>query len=238
MKCYAITHPGLVRESNEDCLFIPECGENFAVVCDGMGGHRAGEVASRVAAASLRQSLDGAKPGQEMLREAIREANIDVYRMAQDNAAYAGMGTTLTVIWWEDERVLMGHVGDSRLYRFDDGKLTRLSHDHTYVQELVDIGEITEDEARTHPQRNLITRAVGTRLSVDIDVASFERIPGSRYLVCSDGLTNMLRDDEIADILGHGTPQEQLDALLAGALERGGTDNVTAVLAYDEEDEA
>lgn len=238
MKCYAITHKGLVRESNEDCCFIPERGENFALVCDGMGGHLAGEVASRTAIDSMRRSLDGANPGQEMLREAIREANIDVYRLAQDKPEYTGMGTTLTAIWWTDEKVLMGHVGDSRLYKFEGGKLTHLSHDHTYVQELVDLGEISEAEARTHPRRNLITRAIGTRLSVEIDTAAFERTPGSVYLICSDGLTNMLTDNEISLILAGGAPNEQLKALLSGALEHGGTDNITAVLAYDGEGEA
>ncbi len=238
MKCYAVTHKGLVRESNEDSCFIPEHGENFAIVCDGMGGHLAGEVASRTAVDSLKRSLDGAMPGQEMLRAAIREANIDIYRMAQDNPAYSGMGTTLTAIWWSDENVYLGHVGDSRLYRFDGSTLRRLSHDHTFVQELVDMGEISEEEARTHPRRNLITRAVGTWLNVDIDTASFEREKGSIYLLCSDGLTTMLSDDEIADTLKAGSPDVQLRELLNLALVRGGTDNITALLVLDGEDEA
>ena len=126
MKCYAITHKGTRARATGT-----RRSENFALVCDGMGGHLAGEVASRTAIDSMRRSLDGANPDQEMLREAIREANIDVYRLAQDKPEYTGMGTTLTAIWWTDEKVLMGHVGDSRLYKFEGGKLTHLSHDHT-----------------------------------------------------------------------------------------------------------
>lgn len=235
MRCYAMTHTGLVRPGNEDRFFIPNEGESFAVVCDGMGGHLAGEVASRVAVDSLRASLSGATPGQEMLRAAIRTANLDVYRMARDDDACAGMGTTLTALWWAEDRVLVGHVGDSRLYRFDGERLSQLTHDHTYVQELVDLGEITARQARSHPRRNLITRAIGTGPEVEIDTAAFDRERGTVYLICSDGLTTMLEDGEIAAILGHGTPQEQLDGLLAGALKRGGFDNITALLVVDEE---
>ena len=235
MRCYAVTHRGLVRPGNEDSFLIPEAGESFAAVCDGMGGHLAGEVASRIAVDSLRDSLSGAAPGQEMLRAAIRTANRDVYRRAQDDAACAGMGTTLTALWWTEDRVLMGHVGDSRLYRFDGARLSQLTHDHTYVQGLVDLGEITARQARVHPRRNLITRAVGTDADVEVDTAAFDREPGMVYLLCSDGLTNMLEDAEIAAILGRGTPDEQLKRLLDGALERGGTDNITAVLVVDGE---
>lgn len=235
MRCYAMTHPGLVRACNEDCCFIPQAGECFAAVCDGMGGHNAGEVASAMALDELRRALDGAQPGHEMLRGAIRRANSEVYDAAQHDDALSGMGTTLTVIWWDDERILMGHVGDSRLYRFDGERLTQLSRDHTYVQELADMGEITPAQARVHPRRNLITRSIGTQSTVEIDVAGFEREAGTAYLLCSDGLTNMLEDDEIRGILSRGEPEQQLNELLARSLERGGDDNITAVLAIDEE---
>ena len=235
MKCYAITHPGLVRPDNEDSFFIPESGEPFAMVCDGMGGHRAGEVARRAAVEALRRELTGAQPGPEMLREAILNVNRAVYDMAQADSARAGMGTTLTALWWSDDKVLLGHVGDSRLYRYDGTELVQLTHDHTYVQELVAYGEITKSQARVHPQRNLITRAIGTRFSVTVDTAGFERTPGTAYLLCSDGLTNMLEDEQICQILGHGSPQQVLNELLEGALAHGGTDNITAVLALDEE---
>ena len=126
-------------------------------------------------------------------------------------------------------------MGDSRLYRFDGARLSQLTHDHTYVQGLVDMGEITAQQARVHPRRNLITRAVGTDADVEVDTEAFDREPGMVYLLCSDGLTNMLEDAEIAAILGRGTPDEQLKRLLDGALERGGTDNITAVLVVDGE---
>lgn len=235
MKCYAITHPGLKRPDNEDCYFIPESDEQFAMVCDGMGGHRAGEVASRVAVEALRRELTGARPSPEMLREAILNVNRAVYDMASADSARAGMGTTLTVMWWSEDKVLLGHVGDSRLYRYDGGELTQLTTDHTYVQELVAHGEITRSQARVHPQRNLITRAIGTRFSVSVDTAGFEREPGLRYLICSDGLTNMLEDEQIRRILDHGEPEQVLAELLEAALAQGGTDNITAVLALDGE---
>ncbi len=236
MKCFAITHPGLVRELNEDCFFIPEeGGERFAVVCDGMGGHKAGEVASRMAVDSLRRTLSDAQPGQEMLRQAIVMANDDVYERALTEPDCSGMGTTLTALWWLSDRVIMGHVGDSRLYRYDGSSLKQLSHDHTFVQELVDIGEISAKQARVHPRRNLITRSVGTQPEVDVDIAAFEREAGTTYLLCSDGLTNMVEDDELERIMSHGTPEEQLRRMLDMALERGGTDNITAVLALDGE---
>lgn len=238
MKCYAITHTGLVRDGNEDSYFVPENGENFAIVCDGMGGHNAGEVASGQAISSMRAHLAGKSASIGALHDAIERANGDVLEMAMDNVAYMGMGTTLTAIWWDESSVLMGHVGDSRLYIFDGGKFIQLSHDHTYVQELVDMGEITEKQARVHPRKNLITRAIGTREDVSIDMAEFKRRPGAKYLLCSDGLTNMLEDDEISAILGLQDPARELDELLKKALERGGTDNITALLAIDAEDEA
>lgn len=235
MKCFAITHPGLVRSGNEDSCFIPESGERFAIVCDGMGGHRAGEVASCAAVEALRRELTGAQPSPETLRAAILNVNRAVYDMAQADGACAGMGTTLTVLWWGDDKVLMGHVGDSRLYRYAGGELKQLTHDHTYVQELVDFGEITQSQARVHPRRNLITRAIGTRPSVEVDTAGFERAQGTAYLLCSDGLTNMLEDEQILDILNRNAPERALSELLEGALAHGGTDNITAILALDEE---
>lgn len=235
MKCYAVTHPGLVRDGNEDYYFIPENGECFAIVCDGMGGCNAGEVASRTAVDSMKAQLAGARPSPEMLKSAILNVNRDVYDMASAQQEYAGMGTTLTALWWTDDKVLIGHVGDSRLYRYDGKKLSQLTHDHTYVQELVDRGELSSAEARAHPFRNLITRAIGTETNVDVDTAGFERTAGAIYLICSDGLTTMLEDSEISDILRQGEPPEQLEALLAGALARGGKDNITAVLAVDGE---
>ena len=235
MKCYAITHPGRVRDNNEDSYFIPKNGECFAAVCDGMGGANAGEVASGMTVDGLRDALQGGAPDQNALAAAIKKVNADVYFYSRSHVECAGMGTTLTALAWLSDRVIMAHVGDSRLYRFDGETLRQLSRDHTYVQQLLDEDEITPEQARNHPQRNLITRAIGTEPTVNVDTAAFERSAGLVYLLCSDGLTNMVSDDKLCRILRKGTPKEQLFAMVDEANKNGGTDNITAVLIVDEE---
>ena len=236
MKCFGVTHTGLVREGNEDSFFIPANGENYAVLCDGMGGHNAGEVASATAVSVLTGALARLDVCAGDFRLALQEANAAVYAKSLENEAYSGMGTTLTALWWNDETIFCAHVGDSRLYRFDETGLTRLSTDHTVVQELLDMGTITEEEARVHPRRNLITRAVGTKETVSGEVKGFDRARGSMYLLCSDGLTDMLEESEIAEILAGNTPEDALARLLARALEEGGNDNITIVLVLDTEE--
>ena len=231
MKCYAITHKGLVRESNEDCCFIPERGENFAVVCDGMGGHLAGEVASRMAIEAVqRMARENERPGIAALREAVACAHETILAHAQDHIECAGMGTTLSVLWLGENYAYIAHVGDSRIYRLREGSLTQITQDHSLVEELVRAGLITREQARTHPRRNIITRALGTHGENEPDMLVTDVQDGDVFLLCTDGLTGMVPDDEIERTLRDCGIEAAADRLLALALDAGGRDNVTLIL--------
>ena len=161
---------------------------------------------------------------------AFRAANHAVFQRQQEDPALAGMGTTMTALWLDGDHVLLGHVGDSRAYAFLNGRLRQISEDHSVVGEMVRSGAITEEQARTHPYRNVITRAVGTENTLRADVAEFLLNPGEVFLLCSDGLTDMATDEEIADVLAHCTPEEAAPALIDLALQHGGRDNVSVLL--------
>ena len=231
LKHGACTDVGMVRVSNEDA-FTAE-GELF-VVADGMGGHNAGEVASALAVATLRSGVRSGLRDPATLRELVQQANTAIYTASLDDSAQAGMGTTVTamaVIPGEEPRVMVANVGDSRTYIFRGGRLDPISVDHSYVQELVNEGIITRDEARTHPRRNIVTRALGIDRTVMVDVFTQEVRTGDRLLLCSDGLVDEVSDADIARVLGqHSDPQECAEALVMVANTNGGRDNTTVIV--------
>jgi protein phosphatase len=231
------TDTGRRRRRNEDAYV---CEPPLFAIADGMGGAQAGEVASRLAATVLEEGglEEGglghvADDGEERVASLIREANRRVFQRASEDAATSGMGTTMTVALVDSRAgaIAFGHVGDSRAYRVRDGELEQLTQDHSLVGELVRSGKISPEEAESHPQRSVITRALGTEADVDVDTFTREAEPDDVYLLCSDGLTDMLSDREILELLD-GAPA--LDAaarrLVEAANSRGGEDNITVVV--------
>jgi PPM family protein phosphatase len=220
------TDVGRGRPENEDSHLVdPEDG--LYAVADGMGGHRAGEVASATAIDALKTAFLG---GQR-LDQAVSAANAAVFARAAQDAALRGMGTTLTAIALEDSTALLGHVGDSRAYLMREGAVTQVTEDHSLVEQLVREGRLTPEEAQNHPQRAIITRALGIDPDVQVDTYRIDLKPGDRLLICSDGLTNMLSDDTIAQTLRrHADPQQAADTLVDMANQAGGDDNITVVL--------
>ncbi|MFP5219218.1 MAG: PP2C family protein-serine/threonine phosphatase [Actinomycetes bacterium] len=227
----ALSHVGLLRDGNEDSAYA---GPRVLAVADGMGGHAAGEVASAVAIASI-ASLDADDPGSDLLdalRESAMSANEHLRDMVAGDPGLDGMGTTLTALLFAGNRLGLVHIGDSRCYLLRDGELTQITHDHTLVQTLVDDGRISEEEASTHPQRSLITRALDGRDSIELDLSVREARPGDRYLLCTDGLTGPVgRRETLQEALELEDPQEACDRLVQLALRGGGPDNITVVVA-------
>lgn len=221
----AATDIGRVREGNEDAYLVEA---PLYAVADGVGGHRGGEVASELAIDTLhRRFLERRGP----LGEHVNEANRAVFEHAQRDRSVAGMATTLTAALIDDDRALLAHVGDSRAYLFRDGDLSRLTEDHTLVHQMVMSGEITPEEAEAHPHRNIITRVVGMEGRIEVDQIDLRLRPGDRILLCTDGLTGMLDEDEIRGILaGMPEPQQAADRLVQAANRAGGVDNITALV--------
>ena len=227
----ARSHTGLIREGNEDSVYA---GPRILAVADGMGGHAAGEVASAVAIAAL-APLDEDAPGTDLLdvlRERAVAANDHLRDMVSGDRTLDGMGTTLTAFLFAGNRLGMLHIGDSRAYLLRENTLTQITHDHTLVQKLVDEGRISEEEATTHPQRSLITRALDGRDGIDPDLSVREVRAGDRYLLCTDGLTGPVgRVKTLQEALQLESPQEACDRLVQLALRGGGPDNVTVIVA-------
>jgi protein phosphatase len=221
---------GLVRSGNEDSGYA---GPRLLVVADGMGGHAAGEVASSLVVASIAVLDDDDQGGDllDALADAVSGADVALRRTIDDDTALEGMGTTLTALLWSGSRVGLAHVGDSRAYLLRGGDLLRLTHDHTYVQSLVDAGRISAEEAENHPRRSLLTRAMDGRNPAMPDLSVREVRQGDRFLLCSDGLTGVVSESTMADELSNGTPAEAAERLIALALRSGAPDNVTVVVA-------
>jgi protein phosphatase len=230
------TDTGRQRSANEDSFFIRT---PIFVVADGMGGAQAGEVASRAAADAFDRDLpDG--PPERFLRETIEAANREIHNLAHENPSLAGMGTTITaaIVDAGNEEVCVGHVGDSRAYRLRAGKLERLTRDHSLVEEMRRKGQITDAQAEEHPQRSIITRALGPEAEVDVDVQTVPAAPGDVFLLCSDGLTTMVDEERIGLVLeGASSMKEAVATLVEDANRAGGRDNITA-LAFRLEDSA
>jgi PPM family protein phosphatase len=228
-----LSHPGRRRRRNEDSFVV---SPPLFAVADGMGGARAGEIASRLAAAAVREEdADTANVG-----ELIREANRRVFERARDDAAASGMGTTMTLALVEEDHVTIGHVGDSRAYLLRSGGLEQLTEDHSLVAELVRSGRLSPEEAEMHPQRSVITRALGTEANVDVDTFSVDAQPGDVFLLCSDGLTTMVGDERIVAAVTENRNDLERAAkqLIADANRSGGEDNVTVVFFEIVEDGA
>jgi protein phosphatase len=231
LKWGASTDVGMVRQQNEDSYLAEE---NLYVVADGMGGHNAGEVASALAVTTLKAGARSGIDSVERFRELVQQANTAIYTASLDDSTQSGMGTTLTalsIVAGEEPRVLVANVGDARTYMWRNGALTRLSVDHSYVQELVNEGIITPEEARVHPRRNIVTRALGIDRSVVVDVFSHLVRTGDRIVLCSDGLVDEVSDADIAVVLGqHSDPQDTAEALVMVANTAGGRDNTTVIV--------
>lgn len=218
---------GLVRGHNEDSFLLRT---PLFVVSDGMGGHAAGEVASSIAVETVGERAPGTAD-DVLLGAAVEAANMAVIEAAEQGIGKPGMGCTVTSVLIEKNKMAVAHVGDSRAYVLRQGTLVRVTHDHSYVEELVDSGQITADEARTHPSRSIITRALGSDPDMYADHFSLEVNDGDRVILCSDGLSSMISDAEIEALaVSSATPQQAADNLVAAALTAGGADNVTVVV--------
>ena len=238
MKVTGQTHIGLVRANNQDALDYGELapGARYAVVCDGMGGANGGNIASQIAVevigARIRESFSAERGGngaEYMLESAMAAANIGVFDRALEQPELSGMGTTVVAVLVCDRTAHISHVGDSRLYLLRGDSLQPVTRDHSVVQEMIESGQITEEQAKSHPRRHFITRALGVTDSESGEYDELELQPGDRLLLCTDGLINMVEPERIRELMG--LPAEAAtEALIQAALDGGGTDNVTVVL--------
>jgi serine/threonine protein phosphatase PrpC len=218
---------GRQRQANEDSFFA---SPPLYAVADGMGGAQAGEVASRIAAESFEPAVRGSESPEAYLRRIAEAANQRIHSIAQHDSSRSGMGTTLTAAIVEGDEVSIAHVGDSRAYVYRDGELKLLTSDHSLVEELRRQGRLTDEQAADHPQRSIITRALGPEDAVEVDTLTFSARPGDVFLLCSDGLTTMIKDPRIAEILAEASDLDAaVDWLVREANEAGGRDNITAV---------
>lgn len=234
MKVKYATDIGQVRKINEDSLWV---SSNCLVVCDGMGGHSAGEVASNLAVQAIKNfSFSGRDPLSEV-KSAIEHAQNEVLNAASERDNYKGMGTTITLAFIDSvspsgTELTLGHVGDSRCYLFYDEQLEQLTSDHSMVAELLRYGTITEREAKTHKKRHILTQALGSK-EIEIELKSQTLLPGSILLLCSDGLTDVVNDDQIARILADAQNHENIaEELVKLANELGGPDNISVIVAF------
>ncbi|USG67660.1 Stp1/IreP family PP2C-type Ser/Thr phosphatase [Brevibacillus ruminantium] len=232
------SHVGCVRQVNEDfyACIVDVSGRVLAVVADGMGGHQAGDVASRLAVERIVKELRQLETGldeddaKEQLMNALLVANDEVYRYAQEHPECSGMGTTVVAALLGPRGAVTAHIGDSRLYHFQNEELVQRTEDHTLVHELLKSGQITAQEASVHPQRNVIMRALGTEPDVRIDLGRFEWSQGDVVLLCTDGLTNKVKVGTLVEWMKKPLSlQAQVDGLVQLALESGGEDNITLV---------
>jgi protein phosphatase len=250
VKAYGLTHVGRQRQHNEDSFRVEDDAKLF-LVADGMGGHAAGEVASRIAVDSISEFIlhsktdDGTWPhaydehfrrSTNRLMAAVRLANTRVLEAMRKDARLRGMGTTVVASLVDEDIFSVAHVGDSRAYLIRDRHISRITNDHSWVFEQVQAGMLTEAEAEKHPLRNVITRALGGALQVAPDASEIEARPGDVYLLCSDGLTGMVPEEEILKVVteSDGDLKRACQALIEAANEHGGLDNVTAVLVRTE----
>lgn len=240
MQCWGMTDPGCVRSQNQDTYRVEQLDRNnlLCVVCDGMGGAKSGNVASSLAAdvfvEEIRQTWKAgmdADAAEQMLRGAVKLANFTVFDQAQQIEEFSGMGTTLVAAMVQGREVTVVNVGDSRAYCVGRGGIRRITRDHSLVQMMVDRGELTPERARTYPGKNYITRAIGTEPVAECDVFRLDVERGDCLLLCSDGLTNMMDDQEILFEVVHGINKQYCcQRLLDIAKNRGAPDNVTSVL--------
>jgi protein phosphatase len=236
------THPGMVRSHNEDSL-AADAEIGLAVLADGMGGYNAGEVASGIAVELIRtemkKSLSNKNPeelngqdAEKLIEAHSTRANTTIYQASQSQPQYSGMGTTLVVALWHDNQITVGHIGDSRLYRLRGGALEQITRDHSLLQEQIDSGMITKEQARHSQNKNLVTRAVGIDPEVETEIHTYSVQPGDVYLLCSDGLSDMVTDEDVQLTLSSLVANLPLAAeqLVQLANDNGGRDNVSVIL--------
>lgn len=236
MQIAATSDVGKKRASNQDRFCLNSAGENaYAIVCDGMGGHVGGETASGLAVAALKKAMDETlsslqpeTPVQAKIKAAFEQANRVVFAETLKNTDLAGMGTTAVCAFVRGTTLYVAHVGDSRAYLYRDGLMLQLTKDHSFVQQMIDLGEITREQAEKNPYKHLITRALGSSAEVEVDEMTVSLMPDDRVLLCSDGLYNMVRFEKLTRALGAAeSAQDLCDGLVAEANDNGGTDNIT-----------
>lgn len=237
MRAYAKTDVGSKRAVNQDYMYCSENSvgsfHNLFIVADGMGGHKAGDYASKLCVEKMVQSIEQSeqKTQVSLFEEAVDAANRAVYSESQEHEEYEGMGTTLVACTMQEDTLYVANIGDSRLYLLRDDDIMQITEDHSLVEEMVKQGNITESEARVHPQKNIITRAVGIDQSVQADFFELEIYPDDIIMLCSDGLSNMIEDEDMEYIVKHSESlQDAGETLVARANENGGSDNITVVL--------
>jgi serine/threonine protein phosphatase PrpC len=240
LKFAARSDRGLVRELNEDSYGIISGSSEIPfvfIVADGMGGHNCGEVASRMAVEYVKStvercgfSLVSSEDAEEAFKEIVKGANNAVLEASLEQPETAGMGTTLTMAAIFGKKVTVAHVGDSRLYLVRGGDMRQLTEDHSYISELVKNGTLTIEEAKIHPKKNIITRAIGTSPALDVDTLSLDYEEGDIFVLCTDGLTNMLEEHEILDVAVNNEPGDACEKLVDFAKSRGGEDNITVIV--------
>lgn len=240
IEVFGATDVGCVRELNEDAFFIDpmlsEKGQGFCILADGMGGHNAGEIASRTAVETISQQLEellvkyGESEIPAAMNQAIAEANRKIYDMAVKNQEQQGMGTTTVLTCISEKEAYIANIGDSRAYALRGGEIVQITTDHSVVAEMVAQGTISKEEARVHPQKNIITRALGTDKKAEADIFEYDFMTGDILIMCSDGLSGMVDDDYIRDVCRQETTAEQMvGRMIHRAKENGGADNITVL---------
>lgn len=232
LKVTSRTDIGLIRRNNQDAVIL---GSGLIGIADGMGGHNGGETASAGARDGLIRALAEKEPARETLEAAVQEVNLALWNQQEQDDTLSGMGTTLSVLWPAGEMMLIAHVGDSRVYLLRDGQLRQVTKDHSMVADMVRRGLLTEEQAAVHPMRNYITRAVGTEPTVQVDILGMERQKGDRWLVCSDGLHGLVSREKLQQLMAEADMEEAADQMVREALDQGGRDNISLVLACEAE---
>lgn len=225
------TDVGRIRKNNQDTVIL---GKVLFGVADGMGGHNGGEIASAGLRDGLLRETEGQEPSMELLEEAVKKVNYEIWEQQEKDASLTGMGTTLTILWATEKEMIIGQVGDSRAYLIRDGQLKQVTSDHSMVADMVRRGVLTEEQAACHPMRNYITRAVGTDDTLDVDMITIPRMNGDRWIICSDGLYGQISKQELEETAKIADLEDAADKLLELALEHGGRDNITLILMQDE----
>lgn len=239
MNVIALTDIGCVRSKNQDSFFLSnECDFPLFIMADGMGGHNGGEIASSDAIRIIKgfflenkEKLTNKKNIRNIIAESIQKANINIYKKSLEIPEYNGMGTTISLCYIFKNHIFIGHVGDSRIYKIENNNILQITEDHSLVNELIKKGEITKEEAKNHPQKNMITRAVGTSFDIEVDILEIKYKKDDKVLLCTDGLFNMVYEDQILEIIRDNTSiKESGEKLVQRAKENGGLDNISIII--------